>query len=1211
MNEKRAVKGGRQAKQNPDRRSGARLTIGLIVDLLGFEYQMSVRSGVADKAKELDANLICFAGGVLLHPVRFGAQRNVIYNLINEVNVDGLVIQGSLGQFVSPEMQRDFYTNFRPLPMVNVSIAVEGVPSVRVDNEQGTRAALLHLIEDHGYRRIAFIQGPEGNKEAEQRYCVYREALADHGLAFDPDLVAPGVFELESGVAAVRLLRDERKVGFEALVASNDYAALGALQELQARGIRVPHDVAVVGFDDIAEARACTPSLTTVQQPMYDLGWRAVEMLLAQLQGESVPEEVLLPTRLVVRRSCGCFSQTVIQATAGPRPTAQSAVQTAREVAGIVLGDRRELIVREIVQAIHAPTSGQKMAMASIWAERLLDAFAAELNGEAPGHFLPALDETLSQVTAAGGDLTLWQGALSVLRRHVLACLNDNETQAQAENLWQQARVLVGEALQQAEAYRRFQVEHQANAIRRMSYALITTFDVAELMVVMARELPTLGIPSCHLALYEGQQADNSTDASYWLEEGQPAPTEWSRLILSYDEKGPVTLDAGEQRFPTFQLAPENRLPSERRYCLVAEPLFFGDHHLGFVLFEMGPGDGGIYEALRGQLSSALEGALLVQRMREQEKERERLLADLESQATENVRLYQAERARYREAEALRQAALALTSTTDLDQVFERILVELQNVVPYDSASVQILKEDQLEIIGVRGFLDMPERLGICIPVHGDNPNAVVLKSRETVIIANAQERYPAFSQEPHAAANIRGWLGVPLLVGDRLIGMLALDKHEADFFTETHARAAKAYAAQAAVAIENARLYKDLQDQMRALELAQARLVQSEKLAAIGELVAGVAHELNNPLTSIIGYAQLMQVSQMSDQARQDITKIVAQSRRAAGIVRSLLDFARQRPSERRLVQVNDVLTSTLELLTYELRTHNIEWDAHFSPDLPLTLADPYQLQRVFVNLVHNARQAMNETRGAGHLTLTTEAGSPRFVSNRREAAPVIRVIIRDDGPGIPSELLSRIFDPFFTTKPPGEGTGLGLSVCHGIIGEHGGHIWAESGPEGAAFFVELPIATPEVSPQVQAGTSSSKLPPDEGKPSPAPAHILMIDDEVDLLTALTLALRHEGYRVDPVSDGKMALARLAETRYDLILCDVRIPGLDGPEIYRQAKTIHPDMAKRIIFITGDTVSPTTRRFLEETGAPYLDKPFELADLIGKVSATLKSSAG
>jgi len=325
---------------------------------------------------------------------------------------------------------------------------------------------------------------------------------------------------------------------------------------------------------------------------------------------------------------------------------------------------------------------------------------------------------------------------------------------------------------------------------------------------------------------------------------------------------------------------------------------------------------------------------------------------------------------------------------------------------------------------------------------------------------------------------------------------------------------------------------------------------------------------------------------------------------------VRSLLDFARHRPSERRLVQINDILSSTLELLTYELRTHNIEWAIRFSPDLPLTLADPYQLQRVFVNLVHNARQAMSETRGGGHLTLATEAGSSTFVNGQREAAPVIRVIIRDDGPGIPSELLSRIFDPFFTTKPPGEGTGLGLSVCHGIVSEHGGHIWAESGPEGATFFVELPAATPEGSPPIEAGNPPSEPAADKEKPSPASAHILMIDDEVDLLTALTLALRHEGYRVDPVSDGKTALARLTETRYDLILCDVRIPGLDGPEIYRQAKANHPDMGKRIIFITGDTVSVATRHFLEESGAPYLDKPFELADLIEKVSTTLKSSS-
>jgi signal transduction histidine kinase/CheY-like chemotaxis protein len=597
-------------------------------------------------------------------------------------------------------------------------------------------------------------------------------------------------------------------------------------------------------------------------------------------------------------------------------------------------------------------------------------------------------------------------------------------------------------------------------------------------------------------------------------------------------------------------------------------------------------------------------------------------MADQLAVAIESARLYQAERSRYREAEALRQAALALTTLMPLDQVFERILAELQYVVPYDSASVQLLKEDQLEIIGGRGFSNLPELLGVCIAVQGDNPNKLVLESREPVIVGDARAHYSGFSQEPHAATNIRSWLGVPLLVGNRLIGMLALDKHEADFYTETHARAARAYAAQAAVAIENARLYKDLQDQMRALELAQARLVQSEKLAAIGELVAGVAHELNNPLTLIIGFAELLRRSPVSDEIRQDLEKIVAQSRRAAGIVRSLLDFARQRPSERQLVQANDMMHSTLDLLAYELRTHNIERTVRLAPDLPLTLADPYQLQQVFVNLVNNARQAMSEAHGGGHLTITSELGPSTFLNGGQDAEPVIRITVQDDGPGIPPDLLPRIFDPFFTTKSPGEGTGLGLSVCHGIIGDHGGHIWAENEAQGVTFFVELPVVQPTILPTALPSYTSSEAEvlqsdaPSESstpkttmlKPLPVEtARILLVDDESGTVEVLARILKGQGYQADAVTDGKAALQRLAETKYDLVLCDIRMPGLSGPEIYRQLEEYDPEMAGRIIFITGDVMSSGTRRFLKESGTSFLSKPFDLDEFIAKVRAALK----
>jgi signal transduction histidine kinase/GAF domain-containing protein/ActR/RegA family two-component response regulator len=226
--------------------------------------------------------------------------------------------------------------------------------------------------------------------------------------------------------------------------------------------------------------------------------------------------------------------------------------------------------------------------------------------------------------------------------------------------------------------------------------------------------------------------------------------------------------------------------------------------------------------------------------------------------AIENARLYEAERARYREAEALRRAALALTSTISLDQVFERILAELQDVVPYDSASVQLLKGDQLEIIGGRGFPNLSELLGVSFPARGDNPNSLVLDSREPVIIEDVRPCYPAFSREPHAASNIRAWLGVPLLIGDWVIGMLALDKCQPGFYTGTHARAAMAYAAQAAIAIENARLYERERERLAEMER------RNRELAALHAVAAAVSSSLDTNVVLREALAQALETIDM-----------------------------------------------------------------------------------------------------------------------------------------------------------------------------------------------------------------------------------------------------------------------------------------------------------------------------------------------------------
>ena len=409
--------------------------------------------------------------------------------------------------------------------------------------------------------------------------------------------------------------------------------------------------------------------------------------------------------------------------------------------------------------------------------------------------------------------------------------------------------------------------------------------------------------------------------------------------------------------------------------------------------------------------------------------------------------------------------------------------------------------------------------------------------------------------------------------------------------------------------AMQRLALYNDLQEQLDRLQKTQARMLQSEKLAAIGELVAGVAHELNNPLTSVVLNAQLLEMHDPPQDQLRILERIGQDASRAVRIVQGLLGFARQRPVEQVPVNIQDTLQSTLDLLHYELITRNVSVENSLELDLPPTLADPHQIQQVFVNIINNACQAL-QAQGGGHLRIHTGVGPSIYNLAGPDAPRVIRVTFRDDGPGIPADLLNRIFDPFFTTKQPGQGTGLGLSICHGIITEHNGHIWAESEPGcGAAFIIELPPLTqaaPAASLPVNAAPDLSVI-----KPSDRPqASLLIVDDEPSILDAVYQVFSGQGFRVVPCASARQALDQLSASgdppAIDLILCDLRMPEMDGIEFFRVLQQRYPSLAHRIMFATGDSVSQGTQEFLESNQLPYLAKPFHIHDLVSRAQEML-----
>jgi two-component system NtrC family sensor kinase len=370
-------------------------------------------------------------------------------------------------------------------------------------------------------------------------------------------------------------------------------------------------------------------------------------------------------------------------------------------------------------------------------------------------------------------------------------------------------------------------------------------------------------------------------------------------------------------------------------------------------------------------------------------------------------------------------------------------------------------------------------------------------------------------------------------------------------------------------------------QDQSRDLHY---QLVQAEKLAALGHTISGVAHELNNPLATILAWAERLTETPADDKSRRGLDVILKEAERAARIVRNLLTFARKRETTRMMVDVNDIIRDTLNLRAEEQRISNIRVRSMLGHDLPQVFADQHQVKQILLNLIINAEQAMIAAHHGGTLTIRT--------SHDPDHQSVV-LEVDDDGPGIAEEIQGKIFDPFFTTKTVGAGTGLGLSVAFALVQEHGGRIWVRSQPaEGSSFFVELPVTGQRVQPGRTEATPVSL-------DAFAGLKALVVEDEPALAAAVSESLADAGFRVDRASDGEEGLTRLTESTYDLIICDLKMPRLDGMQFYRAIAAATPALTRRVIFVTGAVVGTEAERFLEETGCPWLAKPFRLGDLL------------
>ena len=392
----------------------------------------------------------------------------------------------------------------------------------------------------------------------------------------------------------------------------------------------------------------------------------------------------------------------------------------------------------------------------------------------------------------------------------------------------------------------------------------------------------------------------------------------------------------------------------------------------------------------------------------------------------------------------------------------------------------------------------------------------------------------------------------------------------------------------------------KKLDDQSRD---GRYQLLQAEKMAALGQTISGVAHELNNPLATILSWAERLAERNLDDKTRQGLEVILAESERAARIVRNLLTFSRKRQTTRAMVDLNQVVRETLALRAYEQKVSNLQVVEALASGLPEVFADGHQIKQVLLNLLINAEQACIGANGRGTIVVRTSYDTER-------GSAVLEV--NDDGPGIAEERQGRVFDPFFTTKEVGQGTGLGLTVAYAIVQEHSGRIWLESiyakasvdqssRPPGTSFFVELPVSGQHLNaPAARAAQQPISLEAFKG------LRVLVVEDEPALAVAVSEALEDAGFTVDRACDGEEGLTRLTEANYDLIVCDLKMPRIDGMQFYRAMAAATPALARRVIFVTGDVAGTDAERFLDETACRWLSKPFRLGDLLRAARDTL-----
>jgi diguanylate cyclase (GGDEF)-like protein len=617
---------------NGNRKKIDRITIGMLINQLDGMYQAPLWRGVADTVKMADINLILFVGKSLKSPLDYEAQENIIYQLINVKRLDGIVAtSSSIGNDVGYKKLVEFYKPLRSIPMVSIAYVIKGMPSILTENRLGMKEIVNHLIEVHGFRKIAIIKGPETNIEAQIRYKAYEDVLKKHDIPIDPEMVLPGDFRYESGRRAVHILLDERKRhDVQAIVSSNDDMAIIACDTLKKRGIRIPQDIAVTGFDDIEDAQYYSPPLTTVKQDLYEQGRRACQTLLAMIRDQKAAEIIKIPAKMIVRQSCGCLP--IIDFTEICRQTKDQQIIGIADKEKHIKGDRvqdgvrfnkqhTKRIIDNMCSILNIPVL--KRDGCKRYLSKLIDCLNSEENtSECQKDFLNQLHVILDGTGLNETVSRNWQKALAYLRFETLSSLTDSKKRNVYENLFQNAQHLPNSILVRQEAFHKLDLTRVNMTLRAIMQKINTIFSIEELMNSLAHDLPLVGIPRCFISLYNAE-LECGDDAKWILPKN-------SQLVMAYNENGILPIREKDRFFKTDALFPDFVIPKNKRFTLILNALFNRREHFGFILYELQTREEVVYIMLREIISNAIQRVLIFEKQKHTEKKLKIALNELE-----------------------------------------------------------------------------------------------------------------------------------------------------------------------------------------------------------------------------------------------------------------------------------------------------------------------------------------------------------------------------------------------------------------------------------------------------------------------------------------------------------------------------------------------------------------------------------------------------